>query len=71
MKEVIIDTEYIKLGQLLKLIGVASSGVEAKYMILEENVKLNNNIVTERGKKIKDTDVIEVSGEKYLVKVKA
>lgn len=67
MKEVKIDSEFIKLGQLLKLTGVATSGVEAKYMILEGNVKLNKVVVLERGKKIHHGDIVEVEGVEYKV----
>jgi ribosome-associated protein len=57
-----IHTEYIKLDQLLKLHNVCQSGGEAKMMIQDELVKLNGNVVTERGKKIRNQDVISIEG---------
>ena len=47
-----IDTEFIKLDQLLKLSNQVSTGGEAKVCILSEEVKVNGEIETRRGKKI-------------------
>lgn len=69
MKEIIINTEFIKLGALLKLAGIADSGVHAKIMILNGEVKYNGQIEYQRGKKVRDGDEIEVSGfDSILVK---
>ncbi len=68
MEEIRIDTEYIKLGALLKLAGLASSGVEAKIFILNEEVLYNGKVETRRGKKVYDGDTIEFNGEKIIVK---
>lgn len=67
MIEIKINSEYIKLDQLLKLADIASTGGHAKYLISEGLVKLNGNIETQRGKKIKLNDVVEVEGN--LIKV--
>ena len=50
MQEIRINTEYIKLDAFLKWTGVASLGSEAKIYILEEMVKVNGEICTQRGK---------------------
>ncbi len=71
MKDIIIDTEYIKLGALLKLAGLASSGVEAKIFILNGEVLYNGEVETRRGKKVYDLDIVEFNGEKIRVKVNA
>lgn len=55
-----INEEFIKLGQLLKLSGIADSGVHAKILILNEEVKVNDEIETRRGRKIYDSDVVEI-----------
>lgn len=47
-----IDTEYIKLDQLLKFSGVAFSGAEAKDMILAGCVEIDGEICQMRGKKM-------------------
>ncbi|MCR4740552.1 MAG: RNA-binding S4 domain-containing protein [Lachnospiraceae bacterium] len=58
METVKIKDEYIKLGQLLKLAGIAGSGLEAKILINEGKVKVNNETVTQRGKKIIPGDTV-------------
>ncbi|OGO83654.1 MAG: RNA-binding protein [Clostridiales bacterium GWD2_32_19] len=67
MTEIKIDTEYIKLGQLLKLAGVATSGVEAKLMILEGIIIVNDEIALQRGKKLRDGDIIKVQEGEYKI----
>lgn len=67
MKTIKIDTEFIKLGQLLKLAGTADSGVHAKIMIVNGDVKLNGEVETQRGKKIYKGDIVEVEGHSYRV----
>ena len=52
MENIKIKDEYIKLGQLLKLAGLVGSGVDAKYVINEGLVKVNDEVDTRRGKKI-------------------
>ncbi|TCK86795.1 ribosome-associated protein [Natranaerovirga hydrolytica] len=67
MKNIPIDTEFIKLGQLLKLAGATSSGVESKIFITEGLVKVNGDVETRRGKKLYDGDVVEFENESYKV----
>lgn len=62
MKEIIIDTEYIKLNAFLKYAGIISTGSDAKIMIVNERIKVNGIIASERGKKLRDGDIVEVDG---------
>lgn len=62
MKEIKIDTEFIKLGQLLKLDAIADSGVHAKIIIANNEVRVNGEIESKRGKKIKHNDIVDVEG---------
>lgn len=62
MKDVEINTRYIKIGQLLKHAGVCSSGTEAKFIILEGDVTLNGVTEKQRGKKVVKGDIIETRG---------
>ena len=55
-----IETEYIKLDQLLKFSGLAETGAMAKEMILDEIVLVNGEICTMRGKKIRSGDAVVV-----------
>ena len=63
-----INTEFIKLDQLLKWANFTASGVESKMFILNGEVKVNVEIETRRGKKIYDGYIVEFNGEKIKVK---
>lgn len=65
--EVRIKDEYIKLGQLLKLAGLAEDGVEAKYVIQDGLVKVNGEVEERRGKKIFENDVVSFNGEEIRI----
>jgi len=67
MKKIKICDDFIKLGQLLKLAGLVSSGVEAKIVIQEGKVKINGEIDTRRGKKVYPQDIIEYKGQQVTV----
>lgn len=60
MKKIKIDTEYIKLDQFLKYIGVVQTGGQGKILIEEKKVEINGEMVTERGKKIRRGDKIKI-----------
>lgn len=62
MEIIEIDTQFIKLDQFLKFSGIADSGSFAKLMIQNGDVKLNNEIILQRGKKLKNGDIIEING---------
>ena len=70
MKEFYLKDDFIKLGQLLKAAGLCASGVDAKYDIVNGEVKLNGNTEIQRGKKIVVGDVIEYKGNSLIVKKK-
>ena len=63
-----INTEFIKLDQLLKWANFTASGVESKMFILNGEVKVNGEVDTIRGKKIYDGYIVEFNGEKIKVK---
>lgn len=67
MENIKIETEFIKLDQLLKWCGVVGSGTDAKILIKNEVVKVNGEIETRRGKKIYSEDVIEVDEKEYKI----
>lgn len=60
MKEISIHTEYIKLDSFLKLVGLSETGGDAKLLILNEKVKVNDEICTMRGKKLRENDTIKI-----------
>lgn len=69
MEEISIKDEYIKLGQAMKLAGLVSSGIEAKIVIQDGEVKVNGKVDTRRGKKLIPGDEFEFEGK--IVKVTA
>ena len=67
MKAIGISDDFIKLGQLLKLADMVSSGVEAKIVIQNGEVKVNGEADTRRGKKIYPQDIVEYKGRQVTV----
>ncbi|WP_190283465.1 RNA-binding S4 domain-containing protein [Cellulosilyticum sp. WCF-2] len=67
MKEIKIDTEFIKLDQLMKYASMVQTGGEAKMLIAGELVLVNGEICTQRGKKIRPGDEVLFDGETYKV----
>ena len=67
MDKVYIRDENIKLGQALKLAGAVGSGVEAKMAIQEGLVKVNDEVCTQRGKKLIENDVISFEDNEYMI----
>jgi ribosome-associated protein len=61
-KNIKIDTEYIKLQDLLKLSGEAYTGGMAKVVIQNGEVKVNGEVCEMRGKKLRPGDTAEYSG---------
>jgi ribosome-associated protein len=59
-KKIEIKTEYIKLDSLLKYAGITETGGVAKEIIAEERIKVNGEICTARGKKIRPGDSVEI-----------
>lgn len=70
MEKVEIIPPYIKLEQFLKLCGAADTGGAAKQVILEGQVKVDGEICTMRGKKLKGGEKIAFKGIEYLCVMK-
>lgn len=66
MKVIHIETEYIKLQDLLKFAAVSTGG-EAKILIQEGDVTVNGEVCTMRGKKIRPGDDVALRDEHYTV----
>ena len=67
MEQIEIKTEYIKLDALLKFASLVGSGGEAKFAIAEGLVKVNGEVCTQRGKKLRPGDV--VAFDRFTLKV--
>ena len=68
MEAIQISDEFIKLGQALKLANLVSSGVEAKIVVQNGEVKVNGVVETQRGKKLFGGEVVEYNGSSILIK---
>lgn len=62
-----INTEFIKLDALLKFAGAVETGGEAKLAIQNGEVKVNGEICTMRGKKLRPGDRVELPGAALVV----
>lgn len=59
METISINTEFIKLDALLKFAALVGTGGEAKIAIAEGMVKVNGEVCTMRGKKIRPGDTVD------------
>ncbi|MBR1534157.1 MAG: RNA-binding S4 domain-containing protein [Ruminococcus sp.] len=62
MEIIKINEEFIRLDSLMKFSGLCNSGGRAKFLIQGGEVKLNGEVCTMRGKKIRPGDRIEYNG---------
>ena len=61
--------EYIKLDQFLKLANMVESGGQAKVLIQGGQVKVNGEVETRRGRKLRQGDSVEFEGEVLVVEL--
>ena len=57
MQYIKINTDFIKL----QLANVVGSGSDAKFLILDGLVMVNDVVVLQRGKKVKHNDIIKIN----------
>lgn len=62
MNEIKINTEYVTLGQLLKMTDAISSGGMAKWFLSEHEVFVNGESEDRRGRKLRHKDMINIPG---------
>ena len=62
-----IHTEFIKLQDLLKFAGAVETGGDAKLIIQEGRIKVNGEVCTMRGTKMRPGDRAELDGELELI----
>lgn len=67
MREIAITTEFIKLQDLLKLAGLVETGGEAKERIQAGGARVNGEVCTQRGKKLRPGDIVEFDGKLFGV----
>ena len=67
MEIIKLRDEYIKLGQALKAANLVEDGVEAKLVIQDGLVKVNNQVDLRRGRKLYDGDVVSFDGQELRI----
>ena len=67
METITIHTEWIKLDAFLKYASAVGSGGEAKQAVAAGEVKVNSEVCTQRGKKLRPGDCVEYGGNSYTV----
>ena len=68
VQELIITTEFIKLQDAMKFANLVYSGGEAKNLILDEQVQVNGEVCTMRGKKLRDGDTFTFEGMTFVIR---
>jgi ribosome-associated protein len=63
VREVTIRDDTIRLGQALKLAGLAGSGGDARALIEDGAVRVNGEVETRRGRQLRHGDIVAVGGE--------
>lgn len=64
--EIKIKPPFIKLEQLLKFAAVVETGGQAKQLILDGEVKVDGEVCTMRGKKLRGGEKVELLGQELL-----
>jgi ribosome-associated protein len=67
MEIITIYSEFIKLDAFLKYAALLGSGGEAKAVVAEGLVRVNGEVCTQRGKKLRPGDRVEFDGKSFLI----
>ena len=67
MQVIKLRDDFIKLGQAIKAAGLVESGVEAKLVIQDGEVKVNGAVETQRGKKLTGGEIISYNCEEIKI----
>ena len=71
MRDLPIRGESIRLGQALKLSGLAESGGEARALVEDGAVTVNAEVETRRGRQLRHGDVVAVGDEALRIEASA
>jgi ribosome-associated protein len=63
VRDLPIRGESIRLGQVLKLSGLAESGGEARALVEQGAVTVNAEVETRRGRQLRHGDVVALGDE--------
>ena len=62
-----LSSEYVTLGQLLKMADFIQSGGQAKYAVKELHISVNGEPENRRGKRLYCGDVIVIEGKQFTL----
>ncbi len=61
------NQDYITLNNFLKIIGVISTGGEAKMFLMSNDVYVNDELESRRGRKLKKGDKIKIYNQEFII----
>ncbi len=67
MKPIKLHSDYITLQQFLKIENFIQSGGESKYFLASEDVYVNHEKETRRGRKLYPKDQIQIHGKEFVL----
>ena len=65
--EISIYSDYITLGQFLKLADIIQTGGEAKSFLADHKIKIDGVLDNRRGRKLRGGEIVEVLGQTYEI----
>lgn len=68
MNEVTVGGRGLRLGQLLKLLGLVDTGGAARSLLDSGEVRVNGEVETRRGRQLAPGDVVEAAGESVTLR---
>ena len=66
-EKVEIKTDFIQLQAFLKFMGIAETGGQAKEFIQDGIIRVNGEICTARGKKLRNGDIVSAFSVDYEI----
>lgn len=70
MEEIFIYTDFVTLGQFLKLANLIQTGGEAKEFLSNHEILVNGELDNRRGRKLYDGMVVSLLNKKFVIKKK-
>lgn len=67
MKQIKISTEFVTLGQFLKLANLIQTGGEAKFYLKENRVIVDGEEDNRRGRKLYSGNIVEVENQTFEI----
>lgn len=70
MEEIFIYTDFVTLGQFLKLANLIQTGGEAKEFLSNHEILVDGELDNRRGRKLYDGMAISLLNKKFVIKKK-